>query len=294
MATRRRVLKQLTAGAALSVFGMPAVVARETDDFAATVHELEKRHGGRLGVAVLDTGNDRHIAHRGDERFLLCSTFKVVAAAMILSRVDANEESLDRHIDYSTNDLVTYSPETEKHAGSGMRLGAICRAAITLSDNTAGNLMLESLGGPEALTAFMRSLGDDVTRLDRYETALNEYIPGNPHDSTTPRAMVALMQKLLLGDRLTSASRDQLIAWLEANETGDNRLRAGLGEGWRIGDKTGSGGNNTGNDIAIARPHGAAPVLIATYYTGSDASNAQRDRVLAEVGAAVARWHASA
>ncbi|ERJ19993.1 beta-lactamase protein [Salinisphaera shabanensis E1L3A] len=291
MTTRRRILKQLTAGAALSVLGMPAVLAREADDFAATMHKLEKRHGGRLGVCVLDTGSDRYIAQRGDERFLLCSTFKVVAAAMILSRVDAGEESLDRHIDYATADLVTYSPETEKHAGTGMTLGAICRAAITLSDNTAGNLMLQSLGGPKALTAFMRSLGDDVTRLDRYETALNEYTPGNPHDSTTPRAMVGLMQKILLGDRLTSSSRDQLIARLEANETGDNRLRAGLSESWRIGDKTGSGGNNTANDIAITWPEGGAPVLIATYYTGSSASKAQRDRVLADVGAVAARWH---
>lgn len=292
MTTRRRLLKQCASGAALSALGLSKLSAAPTGDFDAAIRALEQRHGGRLGVAVRDTANGREAAHRGDERFLMCTTFKVLAAGMILARVDAGEESLDRHIAYGSDDLVTYSPATEKHVGTGMTLGAICRAAITLSDNTAGNLMLDRIDGPAALTTFLRSIGDDVTRLDRYETALNDHTPGNDHDSTTPRAMLTSMQRLLLGDRLSRGAREQLAAWMQANETGDARLRAGLPGRWRIGDKTGSGDNNTANDIAIVWPDGGAPLLIATYYTGSQASNTQRDRVLAEVGATVAQWHA--
>ncbi|MES1929027.1 beta-lactamase [Salinisphaera dokdonensis CL-ES53] len=284
----------MASGAALSMIGVPAVLAKGAngaDDFTAAIRDLEARHGGRLGVAVRDTASGRMAAHRGDERFLLCSTVKLPAAAMILSRVDAGRESLDRHIDYAAADLVTYSPETERHVDTGMMLGAICRAGLTLSDNTAANLMLASVGGPAALTAFLRSLGDDVTRSDRYETALNEYAPDRVHDTTSPRAMLDLMQRMLLGDVLSAASQRQLVAWMRANETGDHRLRAGLPDTWRIGDKTGSGGDNTANDIAMIHPGVGGPLLVTAYYSGSEATKTQRDRVLADVGRAVARWH---
>jgi beta-lactamase class A len=252
------------------------------DDLAA----LERRYGGRLGVAILDTAaGGRSIARRGNERFPLCSTFKVLAAALILSRVDAGKERLDRRIVYGKDQLVTYSPVTEKHAGGdGLTLGEVCEAAITLSDNTAGNLMLDSFGGPAALTAYVRSLGDTVTRLDRHETELNEAKPGDPRDTTSPVAMVITLRKTLLGDALSASSRKQLTAWLLANKTGDKRLRAGVPKGWRVGDKTGSGERNATNDVAIIWPPGRAPILVAAYYVEARGTADDRNAVIAEVG----------
>lgn len=258
------------------------------DGFAA----LEARHGGRLGVAILDTGSGRVVSHRGEERFPLCSTFKFLAAALVLARVDRGEERLDRHIAYGREALVPYSPVTGPGAeAGGLTMGAICDAAVTLSDNTAGNLMLRSFGGPEGLTAWMRELGDKVTRLDRWETELNLVPPGDERDTTTPLAMTGLMRRLLLGDALSPASREQLAAWLVACRTGDARLRAGLPAGWRVGDKTGTGPapDIPTNDIAIAWPPGRAPLLIAAYYNGARGTDAERNAVLAEVGRIAAR-----
>ena len=167
------------------------------------------------------------IAHRGDERFAMTSTFKFVAAAFVLARVDRGEESLTRRIVYARDYLVTYSPVTEKRAGGGgMAVGEICEAAVTLSDNTAGNLLLDSFGGPAGLTAYMRSLGDGVSRLDRRETALNEAAPGDPRDTTSPAAMAEVLRRTVLGTALSASSREQLTAWLVGSRTGDKRLRA--------------------------------------------------------------------
>ncbi|VTU32729.1 Beta-lactamase precursor [Variovorax sp. PBS-H4] len=262
---------------------------------ARQLAEIEKKIGGRLGVHVLDTANGRHAGHREDERFALCSTFKFLAAALVLARVDQGKERLDRRVVYSRDDLVTYSPATEKHAGTdGMTMAQLCEAAVTLSDNTAGNLMLASFGGPAGLTAFMRSLGDAHTRLDRIETALNEAREGDPRDTTTPAAMVASMQKILLGDALSTASRAQLLQWLDDNKTGGQRIRAGVPADWKVGDKTGTGENGAANDIAILRPPGRSPILLSVYLTETRASIADRNAAHAAVAAAVAAWAAAA
>jgi beta-lactamase class A len=246
---------------------------------------LERRHGGRLGVAVLDSARVSVIAHRGDERFALCSTFKFLAAALVLARVDRRQESLTRRIFYARDYLVPYSPVTEKHAGeSGLTVGEICEAAMTLSDNTAGNLLLDSFGGPAELTAYVRSLGDSVTRLDRREPELNEAKPGDPRDTTSPVAMLEVLRKTVLGTVLSTSSREQLTAWLVANQTGDRRLRAGVPKGWRVGDKTGSGANNATNDIAVIWPPMRAPIVVAVYYAEARESDDQRNAVLSEVG----------
>jgi beta-lactamase class A len=250
---------------------------------AETLAALEARHGGRLGVAVLDTGSGRRLALRDDERFPLTSTFKFLAAGYVLARVDRRAEQLDRPVGYAREDLVTYSPVTGQHAS--LTIGELCDAAVTLSDNTAGNLLLDSFGGPAGLTAWLRRLGDDVTRLDRRETALNEARPDDPRDTTTPAAMLGLMQALLLGPALSDASRAQLTAWLVGCRTGDRRLRAGVPAGWRVGDKTGSGERGTANDIGILWPPARAPILVAAYYTGATAATEEaRSAVLAEVG----------
>ena len=245
---------------------------------------LEQKHGGRLGVCILDSGSGDRIGHRADERFPMCSTFKFLAAAQVLSRVDRGEERLDRRIAYTKDDLVTYSPVTEQRVGTGMTLAELCHATITVSDNTAGNLLLASFGGPAGLTAFARSLGDKTTRLDRWETQLNEAIPGDPRDTTTPAAMADNLRKLLLGDALSPASRKQLADWLIATTTGDKRIRGGLPKGWRAGDKTGTSGKGETNDIAIVWPPGRAPLLVTAYYAESTATPQTNESVLSEIG----------
>lgn len=261
-----------------------------SEDIEARLADLEKNNGGRLGVAMLDVATGRSIAHRGDELFAMCSTFKVLAAGLILTRVDRGEERLDRRIVYGKERVVTYSPETQKHAGDeGMTLGEICKAGLTLSDNTAANIMLESFGGPPALTGFARKLGDSVTRLDRIETALNEAKPGDPRDTTSPSAMADNLRKIVLGDVLSAQSRAQLTDWMLANKTGDKRLRAGVPKDWRVGDKTGSGDNATTNDIAVLWPPGRGPLAVTVYYAESPASDEARSAVIAEVGRLAAR-----
>lgn len=257
---------------------------------SARFAEIETSSGARLGVSVLDTGSGARAGHREAERFPMCSTFKFLAAAAILARVDQRQERLDRRIVFTAAELVTYSPVTEKRVGgAGMTMSQLCEAAITRSDNTAGNLMLASLGGPPGLTHYARSLGDAQTRLDRIETALNEARPGDLRDTTTPGAMLDDMQKILLGDALSPPSRAQMERWLAANQTGGQRLRAGVPPDWSVGDKTGSGDQGTANDIAILRPPGRAPILAAVYLTQSTASMEARNATLASVGAAIAR-----
>ncbi len=266
---------------AAPLLAVPAFANDATSPLAA----LERRNGGRLGVAALDTASGRRVGHRGDELFPLCSTFKFLAAAFVLARVDRGEEKLDRRVVFSDKDLVTYSPVTKNHVGpGGMSMAEICEAAVTLSDNTAGNLQLASFGGPAGLTAYARSLGDRATRLDRIETELNEAKPGDPRDTTTPAAMLDTMQRLLISDALSASSRDRLIGWLLASKTGARRLRAGLPADWRVGDKTGTGNNGTANDVAIAFPPGRAPILITAYSPESTIPDDARNAVIAEAG----------
>ena len=246
---------------------------------------LERGAGGRLGVCILDVATGQRTGHRVDERFPMCSTFKVLAAATVLTRVDDGQDNLDRRIVYPKDKLVPYSPETEKHAGGeGMLLGDICKAALTLSDNTAGNLMLESFGGPAALTGYARSIGDDVTRLDRPETALNEATPGDPRDTTTPAAMLDNLNRIILGKALSAGARDRMTGWMLANKTGDKRLRAGLPAAWRTGDKTGSGSHATTNDVGVIFPTDRGPIIVTVYFTESPDSEEARNRVIADVG----------
>ena len=247
---------------------------------------LERKYGGRLGVAILDTGMRQRIAYRGDERFALCSTHKLLAAAYVLARVDRGKERLARRVVYGKRNLLSYAPITRKHVGEGgMTIGALCEAALTVSDNTAVNLLLDTFGGPAALTAYVRTLGDRVTRLDRREPELNDVPPGDPRDTTTPVAMLEDMRRIVLGNALSAANRKQLIAWLIACKTGGKRLRAGVPNGWRVGDKTGTGDNGETNDVAILWPPARPPILVAAYYAGARAaSDDQRSVVLAEVG----------
>ncbi|WIG55630.1 MAG: Class A beta-lactamase [Rhodanobacteraceae bacterium] len=285
---RRDVLKGMTlGGAAIAMARMaPGLAKPALDSVEAQLAMLERRYGGRLGVAILDTGSGRREGHRDDERFLMCSTFKLLLAAAVLQRVDRGEEKPDRRIVFGKEALLDYAPTAKQHVGPpGMTIAALCEAAVTWSDNTAANLLLKEIGGPQAVTAYARSLGDRATVLDRYEPALN------PVDTTTPKSMLGNMQQLLLGDRLSQSSRESLIGWMVACQTGLQSLRAGMPGDWRVGDKTGQwDGDGTGanNDIAIAWPPQRKPILVSAYYMNHTVEPSARKAVLAEVGRIVA------
>lgn len=288
MIDRRQVLTAISALPALSLAGpaASAATARLTSGISRGIVALEVRSGGRLGVAVLDTASGKSFGHRADERFAMCSTFKALVAGFVLKRVDQGKERLDRRITYGKGVLMMNSPVTEKHVEGGMTVGELCEATVARSDNAAANLLLDTFGGPKALTAFLRGLGDKVTRCDRYEPGLNIVKPGEVHDTTSPNAMLATLRTLTLGAALSPVSRQQLVAWLVANQTGDARLRAGLPPGWKVGDRTGSWGDGkigTTNDIAVIWPPGRPPLLITTYLNRSTLDNDRRNAVIAEV-----------
>lgn len=266
----------------------PSTASNKEEFFRKRMREIESVAQGRLGVQMLDTGSGRAYGYRADERFLMLSSFKLLASALVLQRADADLDTLERRIRYRKEDLVTWSPVTEKHVdGEGLSLAQLCEATITTSDNTAANLILASYGGPPAFTAFVRALGDSVTRLDRTEPALNVAHPTLPLDTTTPRAMLETMHKVVLGSTLTPPSRLLLQQWLRANTTGGKRLKAGLPAGWMIGDKTGTSAPHA-NDIAVVWPPQGAPWLVTAYLADSRTSSAGRDAALAEVGRVIA------
>lgn len=291
MLTRRQFASSALAVAG-SVFlpNLSVAASGGTAPLIEAIKQLELKSGGRLGVSVLDTTTGVPIHHKGDERFPMCSTFKVLAAAAILKDVGSKLEGLERRVRIEQADLVEYSPVTSEHVGGeGMTLRELCEAAITRSDNTAGNALLKNIGGPAGLTSFARSLGDKLTRLDRIETELNEAAPGDPRDTTTPNAMAANFRRLLVGDVLLPEARDQLGKWLIANKTGDTRLRAGLPQGWHVGDKTGAGEHGTTNDVAIVWPPDRSPLIVAVYLTGATLDPNGRNDVIASVGREVGK-----
>jgi beta-lactamase class A len=229
------------------------------------------------------------VDYQADERFPMCSTFKFLAAAAVLKRVDEKQEKLERFVPYDVKQILEYAPVTKDHLKEGgMALGALCAAAIEQSDNTAANLLLDTIGGPAGLTNFLRGLGDNMTRLDRKEPELNSAIPGDERDTTTPAAICGDMQRLLLGDALSKSSRRQLEEWLQRNETGGLMIRSGVPRTWTVGDKTGRCANGATNDVAIMRPPGRAPILLAIYSVGSTATANDREAAIAEVAKIVA------
>ena len=295
MLARRRFLQfSGTAVASSLVLPWPALAAgavragTPTDaaiEAAADFDALEKACSGRLGVTLLDTASGRRLGHRQDERFPLCSTFKSVLAATVLSQAERGPALLDTRLPVREADLLAHAPVCRRHAGKDLTVRDLCRATLITSDNTAANLLLAAIGGPAAVTAFLRASGDRVTRSDRLEPELNRFAADDPRDTTTPAAMAMTLDRLLLGDVLQPASRQQLADWLIDNETGDACLRAGLGRRWRVGDKTGSNGEDARNDIAILWPLAAgAPWVLTAYLQAGAISYEQRAMVLAQVG----------
>jgi beta-lactamase class A len=258
-----------------------ALAAPRDESFAREMSKLETESGGRLGVAAFDTGRQVQLSWRGNERFPMCSTFKVLAASSILAREPA---LLQQRIRYTKDDLVAHAPVTEQHLADGMTNAELCAAALQFSDNAAANLLMRQVGGPAGVTAFARSLGDETFRLDRWETELNSAIPGDPRDTTTPLAMMRTLQKLALGDALAPAQRQMLVDWMLTSTTGAEKIRAGVPAGWKVADKTGSGAHGSTNTIAVLYPPAKAPIVIAVYFTQSPK---QRSDVVAAAARAV-------
>jgi beta-lactamase class A len=258
-------------------------------DVGLSIADIEAKVGGRIGVAAVDTATGARLAHRGDDRFAMCSTFKWMLAAAVLSRHDRGGGILEQHLSFGQKDLVAHSPVTEEHLGEGsMGIGELCKAVVETSDNTAANTLLKFIGGPIGFTHYLRSICDRTTRLDRMELELNSNMPGDPRDTTTPNAMIGTLQTILVGNALSAESREMLLTWMKNCRTGLKRLRGGLPPNWTAGDKTGTGERGAVNDNAIVWPPQRAPILIAAYSSGSRASVEELEAAQARIGERVA------
>lgn len=287
-------MRMICGVAALLAVSACATAPREpTGDsviLAKQVAEIEKRSGGRLGVAVTDARGELLFGHRADERFAMCSTFKLLLAGQVLERA-ASGVSLRTPLLFTRADLVSYSPGTEKLLGADgkgeQRLGFAARDAVVLSDNMAANLILKQIGGPAVFTAALHRAGDDVTRLDRIEPELNENAPGDVRDTTSPAAMAKSAAAYVFGDRLHPDYRGQLRGWMIESETGLKRIRAGLSQGWLAGDKTGTCGTAY-NDVAFVEEPGGAKYMIAVYLDRPAVEGDAANAAIAAVARAVA------
>lgn len=279
------------AGLGLAAMARIPALAADTN---ARFRALEAKLGGRAGLMALDTGSGRQLAWRADERFAMCSSFKWLLAASVLSKVEQGALGLKQVLAYSKADLLSHSPVTEAHVQEGgLALETLCAAAVEESDNGAANLLLQHVGGPEGLTGYLRGIGDSTTRLDRNEPTLNENRPGDPRDTTTPSAMVKTMRHVLTGDVLKPQSRELLLSWLRKSQTGAKRLRVGLPADWQEGDKTGTGSRGATVDDAILWPPNRGPILAAAYLSGSRKSIEEREAAMAEMGRVVAEAFAN-
>lgn len=257
-------------------------VANADDRLAATAQAMEAQLGAEIGVAVYRSGDDTWSLYKADQRFPMASTFKVLACAALLASDVPDAATLQ------VEALEEYSPVTEGLVGQAVSPYDMCDATMRTSDNTAANLVLEAIGGPLAVTQIVRGLGDNVTRLDRREPELNEGTPGDPRDTTTPRAMAETLHRLILGDGLAVPDQGVLAEWLKANEVGGPLLRAGLPRDWTIGDRTGAGGYGTRGVVAVMWPPGQAPIVAAIYITGTEASMDERNAAIAALGRVIA------
>ena len=281
------VLSHLAAGLTLGLCLTTAAPAQTPlESLAKTVTGVEGRLGARVGVTLVDTGSDLSWSHRADERFLMNSTVKTPVCAAVLARVDAGTLSLSDTLRVEADEVLDYAPVTQTRVDTEMTLAELCLASIDMSDNTAANMLIDHIGGPQAVTAYFRDIGDEISRLDRREPELNTFAPGDLRDTTTPAAMTGTLRRILLGDALTPASRDQLAEWMSFGGVTGALLRADAPEGWRILDKSGSG-SHTRNLIAVVTPKDAAPWIATIFVSDVDADFATRNAALQEVGSAV-------
>ncbi|GAA4684955.1 class A beta-lactamase [Frondihabitans cladoniiphilus] len=267
-----------------STSASPSVTPAPVDDDAAFA-ALETSHSARVGVFAIDTGTGASVGYRADERFAFDSTYKALACGVVLKT--ESDAELAAVVHYSATDLVANSPITGQHVATGLSVSALCDAAIRYSDNTAANLLFGVLGSPSGLQAKWRMLGDTTTNSDRTETALNEAAPGDPRDTSTPRVLATDLRGFAVDDTgsfaLTAARRAVLNGWLDANTTGATLIRAAVPAGWTVGDKSGSGGHGSRNDIAVLTPPTGAPIVIAVTTTHAASDAATDDALVAAV-----------
>ncbi|WP_437115020.1 class A beta-lactamase [Streptomyces flaveolus] len=273
---------------ALSAPAASAAPHAESPAGHAELAELERRYGARLGVYARNVRTGRTVSHRAGERFAMCSTFKAFAAAAVL-RDQADCAPMDRVVHYPPHDILPNSPRTEENLATGMTVADLCAAAIQYSDNTAGNLLLRELGGPAGLTRFYRSLGDGVSRLDRWEPELNTAIPGDPRDTTTPEAIAASLERVTLGRALARADRERFVGWLKGNTTSSARFRKGLPREWVVADKTGTGDYATANDIGVAWTTRRTPLVLVVLSSRTTPDAPVNETLIADAAAVVAR-----
>ena len=268
-----------------SAAAFAATRARAAENVPQAIGMFEAESGGHIGFYAENTQDGRRLVWRPDERFVMCSSFKASLAALVLQHVDRQQDALADRIAFGPEDMQDwYAPIAQANLAKGsMTVGDMCAAAVEHSDNTCASLLLKRVGGPAAMTAFWRSLGDDVSRLDDPEPILNRTPLGGVRDTTTPRAMAATFKKLTLGGVLSPASRAILNGWLIANTTGDDRLRAGLPRAWVKGDKTGNNGADAAIDLAVVwAPH--APIIVTAFTRGGSPTAAQFQEVFRAVG----------
>ncbi|MCG7625077.1 class A beta-lactamase [Epibacterium sp. Ofav1-8] len=280
-------LSRLAAGLTFGIIIASAAPAETSiEALSDTVTQVENRLGARVGLSLVDTGSQQAWSYRADERFLMNSTVKTPICAAVLARVDAGEMALSDRLLVKEDDLLSYAPVTEGRVGAEMSLADLCFAALDMSDNTATNMVLDHLGGPQEVTAFFRSTGDEVSRLDRREPDLNTFAVDDPRDTTTPAAMSETLRTLLLGDALSEASRDQLAEWMRHGGVTGDLLRAAAPEGWQVFDKSGSG-SHTRNIIAVVTPEGSEPWVVALFISDAEVDFATRNAALKEIGNAI-------
>lgn len=269
-----------------------AAPATQSAAFIGEAARIEAASGGRLGIAALDLETGARLGYRAAERFPMCSTFKAVVAGAVLARSAKEGAFLDKRLHFGADELLPWAPVAKQHLADGMTVRQMCAAIVEHSDNTASNCLVRELGGPAAVTAFARSIGDDSFRLDRRERRggdddLNTATPGDERDTTTPLAMLETLRELALGERLPPAQRALLQQWLVNCQTGLTRIRASVPAGWKAGDKTGTGHYGSTNDIAVIWPPGRQPMLVTAYYTGTSKDARSRPDVLADAARAV-------
>lgn len=289
--SRRSVLVGGLAAAGLAACSQKPALAEPVPPVIDRIQALQRKHGAKIGVYAVDFASGRTVSYLDGESFAMCSTFKGYAAARVLQMVGNGELTLDRQIFVDPKQTaLPNSPRTAPNAGGQMTLAQLCAAAVQVSDNAAANLILQTIGGPSAITDFARSIGDDRTRLDRWEVELNSAIPGDPRDTSTPRALGGGYRALLTGDVLAPPQRQQLEDWLRANET--SSMRAGLPDGWTTADKTGNGDYGSTNDVGIAFGPAGQKLLVAimTRSQSDDPSAPNNRPLIGEVAALLVPW----
>lgn len=268
---------------ALLVAALVLPLAAHAEPLDQTIDRIESELGARVGVAIHDSNTGSDWTHRGDERFLMNSTVKAPLCAAILSRDDID---LTETLPVRAEDILEYAPVTEKRVGTEMSVADLCLAALDQSDNTATNILFDRLGGPEQLTAFLRSIGDDVTRSDRIEPGLNIFSAGDPRDTTTPKAMIDTLRAILVGDGLSEQDQEQLAEWMRPGGVTGDLIRPAVPNGWDVVDKSGSG-NNTRNLIAMLTPPSEDPIFVSLSISDTEADFGTRNAALKDLGAAV-------